>query len=263
MKKPNRIGISLFDEDLKDLINASAKIFPITQEMVDDNLNPNNYEYGRIERRIYLWQLNKWEYVIADDIDIDWLDIKNKPLSYIPSEHNHDELHTHLNKLVLDLITEELINKWNTVLDKPNTEDVNLALGNKSDINHDHNLDYAAKEVEEEVSDHETRLFNIENGYTEGHSHPDVSILNAITQAMIDSWNTINDKSDKSYVDIELSKKASSSTVSGHIDNSTVHVTQTDKNNWNNKANIEDIPSSITIGAVKPTDGSIWYKVIG
>lgn len=236
MKKPNRIGLSLFDEELLSLINASAKIFPITQDMINNNLNPDNYEYGRIERSIYRWHDNTWDYIVADDIDIEWLDIKNKPTTYPPSTHNHEELHTHVNKLILDLITEELINTWNTVVEKADESNVNVALNSKSDINHDHNLDYAVKEVEGTVSDHESRLFNIENGYTEGHSHPNVSMLNSITQAMVDAWNTINDKSDKSYVDTELSKKAPLSTLSGHIDNSTVHVTSIDKANWNSKA---------------------------
>lgn len=158
MKKANRISMSLFDEELKALINASAKIFPITQNDVDTNNNPSGYEYGRVDNYIYRWNNDKWEYIIAD-------------------------------------------------------------------------------------------------------------------------------KADKTYVDTELSKKANSTTLNGHIDNSTIHVTQTDKNNWDAKANtssipinlsqlnndigyitandIPNVPPGYTIGTTKPTDGSMWYKVIG
>lgn len=47
----------------------------------------------------------------------------------------------------------------------------------------------------------------------------------------------------ESEVNTLLSSKAESSTVSGHTGNSTVHVTSTDKNNWNDKANLSDIPT--------------------
>ena len=87
-----RISMSLFDEELKGLINASAKIFPITQLQVDSNLNPDNYEYGRIERSIYRWHEGTWSYIVADDIDIEWSTIKNKPSTFPPIEHTHPTL---------------------------------------------------------------------------------------------------------------------------------------------------------------------------
>lgn len=180
MKKPNRIGMNLFDEELKSLINASAKIFPLTQEMIDNNLNPNNYEYGKLDKGIYKWFEGRWQYIIADDVDIKWNEIKEKPLVYAPENHIHNNDHNHDNKSVLDLITQLMLDTWNTVIDK------------------------AEKNV---VDDINGRLFNIENGYTEGHTHPDVSILNSITQTMIDIWNSVTNKSDKGYVDTELAKK--------------------------------------------------------
>lgn len=284
MKKPNRISMSLFDEELKALINASAKIFPITQNDVDTNNNPGGYEYGRVDNYIYRWNNDKWEYIIADDKDILWEEIKNKPTSYVPKEHAHSELHTHANKSLLDTITESMINLWNSITNKADKTYVDTELEKKSDVTHNHDLDYADKSVEGMISNIDTRLYNVENGYTEGHSHPNVEVLNVITQGMLDAWNTITGKADKTYVDTELSKKANSTTLNGHIDNSTIHVTQTDKNNWDAKANtssipinlsqlnndvgyitandIPDVPPGYTIGTTKPTDGSMWYKVI-
>lgn len=403
MKKPNRISMSLFDDELKSLINASAKIFPITQNDIDTNNNPSGYEYGRVDNHIYRWSNGKWEYIVADDKDISWEEIKNKPTSYQPKEHTHSELHSHSNKTLLDTITESMINLWNTVVDKATkiyvdgmlatksdtthnhdldysklnhvhdyspsshahddryyTEsevdtkllnksdsvhnhdgayykksEVDTKLGGKSDnththdyspTNHNHDLLYATKSTEGLVSNHEERLFNIENGYTEGHTHPNVPLLNSITQGIVGGWNsavnhiydlvkhitsdertlwntvsdksdknhahnyaepihihddryyteseidtklstksntdhTHTDKADKTYVDTELTKKANSTTLSGHTDNSTIHVTQTDKNNWNSKANLSDIPTSLpanggnadTVGGYAPS----------
>lgn len=51
-----------------------------------------------------------------------------------------------------------------------------------------------------------------------------------------------------------LSAKADSTTLSGHIDNTTVHVTLLDKNRWNT--------SDITVGTVQPTNSSIWFKTL-
>ncbi len=42
----------------------------------------------------------------------------------------------------------------------------------------------------------------------------------------------------ESEIDSKLSTKANATTVTSHTGNSTVHVTSTDKNNWNNKSQI-------------------------
>jgi len=165
MKQPKRIGLSLFDDELKALINASAKIFPMSQEDVNVNLNPNGYEYVKVDRSIYIWHNNAWEYVIADDVDIDWTDINNKPINYTPDAHTHTDLHTHINKGVIDSITQLMIDTWNgitthisdvvkhitsgertlwnTVSNKANTFDVNISLDGKSDTTHNHNTVYS------------------------------------------------------------------------------------------------------------------------
>jgi hypothetical protein len=460
---PKRIGISLFDDELKALVNATAKIFPISQGMVDDSLNPDNYEYGKIERSIYRWSGTAWEYIIADDVDIDWSDIQNKPTTYPPSSHEHPDLHTHSNKSLLDTITQILVDGWNTAvshvldsirhitsdertlwntitgkadtihthgesditnLDKYTQAQTDALLSGKAPLSHDHNsMYYTESEVDTLLSgkapsthDHDGRYYtesetntllggkaplshahtesqitdldkytqaqtdtllsgkadlnhghtdlhthnnksildlviasepqtdydlsqlqyieDIRNGYTEGHTHSNKSVLDAITQLLIDGWNnavshisdavkhvtseertlwnTVSGKADtvhthpyalethahvksditdlslgwaditgkpstfpaeahahddryytESEIDNKLATKADSTTLSGHTGNTTVHVTQTDKDNWNAKADIADIPPSITISSTKPTDGSIWYRITG
>ena len=167
--------------------------------------------------------------------------------------HNHDDIY--YTKLVIDAL-----------------------LNNKSDSGHNHDSRYYTEtEVDDLLADKSD----------EGHTH--------------------TDKADKSYVDGELTKKANTTALTGHTGNTAVHVTQTDKNNWNGKADISsiptktsqltndsgfitssaipnvptktsdltndsgfitisdipDVPPSITVGTTKPTDGSMWYKVIG
>ncbi len=248
MRRAKRISINLFDEELKTLINASAKIFPITQEEVDLNLNPGGYEYGKVGRHIYMWKDGQWDYIIADDVDIKWGDIENKPVEFPPVDHTHDYA--------------------------------------PSDHNHDEY--YATKSTEDVVpvvDDHETRLLHIESGYASGHVHPDLNVLNTITQEDKDRWDSVvgkaeadhthTDKADKTYVDTELSKKANITTLTGHTNNSIVHVTQHDKDVWNSKAEgthvhsqyltLEDLPEQepgYSVGTVKPTDGSMWFEII-
>jgi len=277
MRGPKRIGLSLLDEDLLTLINASAKIFPVTQEDIDNNLNPNGYEYAKVGRAIYIWEDNQWRYVIADDVDIKWEDVKNKPTKYTPSEHTHtiDEI-AEGNVYTKDEIDAQLETK--APIDHNHDQFY-------ADINHDHDDKYADKQIEEVVGDINQRLFNIENGYTEGHSHPNVDVLNNITQQQVDNWNTVVNKADKSYVDSALAGKADLTTLNGHTSNTIVHVTQTDKDNWNNKADKSyvdsvldgkadksyvdsalagkaDLTRGITIGTTKPTDGSLWLELI-
>ncbi|HOO12495.1 MAG TPA: hypothetical protein PK684_06025, partial [Bacillota bacterium] len=86
---PKRIDLSLFTEELRTLINAAAKIFPVEYSLIESGQNPNNYEYVRImsgehKREIYHWdeELKEWGLIGADDFDITWDDIDGKPLRF-------------------------------------------------------------------------------------------------------------------------------------------------------------------------------------
>ena len=401
------IDMRLFTDELRTLINASAKIFPMEYEDIANNVNPGNYEYARVvsgphKREIYHWdnELQEWGLIGADDIDITWDDIDEKPTSYPPKAHQHsendisdldkytreqidnflagkadalhghNELHEHLNKSILDTITQVLINAWNsavehiadlvkhitseeralwnTVADKANTADVAEALSGKADTGHNHDGRYYTKgetdnklalkankfdnrtvleKIVEELSydeydismlyDLDDRLYAIEHGYTEGHTHSNLTVLNLLDysgelllidlkqiennsmaiegkadavhthgisdvtglstalsgKSAIGHGHTKSDISDfshqhtesdisdldkytKTEVDNALANKANASdvtsalalkadkaTLTGHTGNSTIHVTATDKSNWNAKADAEDIPT--------------------
>lgn len=181
-KSPRRVDMSVLDDELKGLINASAKIFPMSESDIENNINPNNYEYGRIGRSIYVWHENKWDYVIADDIDIKFSDIKEKPTHYNPIAHSHD--------------VAEVTNVYSKT-------EVDSKLSTKSNASHTH---------------------------SELHEHSNKSILDTITQVLVDGWNsavahisdivkhitseerslwnTVSSKADQTYVDDELLNKA-------------------------------------------------------
>ena len=121
-----RIDFSLFADDVKTLINASAKIFPVAYSYVTDNLNPLNYEYVKViddvthKNEIYLWdETNGFDLLGADDLDINWIDIKEKPSVYPPSNHTH--------------IESDITN-----LDKYNKSEIDSKLSDKSDTGHSH-----------------------------------------------------------------------------------------------------------------------------
>jgi hypothetical protein len=346
-KAPRRIDLSLFDDELKTIINAAAKIFPVEYSYVLANTNPNNYEYVKIlsgdhKREIYLWLDNSWGLIGADEQHIDWTEVENPPSTFPPSSHKHPEsdllsldkytkgetdtllgtksdkthghadLHAHANKALLDNLSQGNLDLWNTVSSKSDvghdhdgryfTEaEVTVLLNGKSDKNHNHDTSYAAKSIEATVADHTTRLGAAESNIAEnttdinsiltaitnGDNHSNIAVLEKLaytgalgtidlkaietnasaittkantvhthtksqitdfpslaTVATSGSYNDLSNKpaipdisgkADKSYVDTQDSGKVDTSTFNGHTGNTTVHVTQTDKDNWNNK----------------------------
>lgn len=94
-----------------------------------------------------------------------------------------------------------------------------------------------------------------------------------MTQVEKDLLATVADKVTKSYVDTALIGKASASVVDGHIDNSTIHITQAERNTWNaggiGKANLSGdtftgnvtMPTAILPHTTTPTtqfNGQVW-----
>lgn len=280
-KQPHRISFGLFTDELKQLINMSAKIFPVAYDYVVENINPNNYEWVRIidgphRKEIYHWEDGVFELIGADDKEVDFItDVINKPDSYPPEPHSHVELHEHPNKAVLDLITQLSLETWDTVVDKADilhthddlyyTEsEVDTLLAGKADsvhshdstyqpigdyalANHDHdgryntkseittllnqkaslvhthdyaspthNHDtvYAVKATENSVEDHELRLSAIEGGYSEGHTHGNLTVLDLITQIGLNNWNSAYDHLSDLIAHITAEERALWNTVS-------------------------------------------------
>jgi hypothetical protein len=156
--------------------------------------------------------------------------------------HTHDFTHDHDERYYLQSTIDSL-------------------LSGKSDTGHKH--------TKTEITD-----------FTHQHTESDISDLDKYTKAEVD--NALANKANTSDVNTALASKADKSTVEGHIGNSTIHVTATDKSNWNAKADVEDIPTktsqlqndsgfiteedmpegfSMSIGA-SHNNADVWLKVI-
>lgn len=218
MAKSSRIDITLLSQELLDLINASIKIFPITQEDVTGNSNPNSYEYGRVYNTtdnltyIYRWETNKWVKLGAEDKSVDWTtDVKNKPTTFPPEAHNHTK-------------------------------------SNITDFTHNHTKseisDFTHTHPKAQITDFPTlATVAISGSYNDLTDKPVISGGAGIDDAVIatdKTWssNKINtqltSKADASTVTTlqgQIASKADASTLSGHTGNSTIHVTQGDKDN--------------------------------
>jgi len=332
MGAPRRIGMTLLDAELQALLEISLKILPVEYTVITSGVNNLGVDYviittpGEHRNEIYHWSGTAWELIGADDRRVDWEHILNKPTTYAPTAHQHDDLyygrsaidtylaakapsvHTHTLEDVTNLVSalegKAPINHTHDYAPLIHDHDGAYAtpaqLSQKSDINHNHTGVYSPVDhTHAELADHELRLSLIESGYSEGHFHDNLEQLAAITALKISTWDTVSDKADISVVtahtgDTEihvtlsdkttwnakqdalsgnvsthhhdgryytkaeigtlLSAKADSTTLSGHTGNTTVHVTQTDKDKWN--------ASDITVGSVQPTNSSIWFKTL-
>lgn len=289
MKKAKRIGLSLFDEDVRQMIESGMSIVPITQEMVDDNLNPNELVYGRVDRNIYLWLDGHWDYIIADDIDIKWDDVKEKPTNYPPSTHVHDELHTHnnktlldsivennihthTNKTLLDSITSTLVNKWNTVTGKadighthdysPSTHvhderyydksEVDSKLLAKSDSTHNHDGAYWTRDTPLPKGDKGDKPAHVWTGTKLAFENPN-GVMGVAVDLKGDSPEYL--AGNNIIIDDKYISATTDAAVINHMADEDIHTSAVEKTIWNNKV-------SISIGSLKPIDGSIWYEEV-
>ncbi|NFI95250.1 hypothetical protein FC961_12780 [Clostridium botulinum] len=154
--------------------------------------------------------------------------------------------HEHSNKNVIDKITQGLLDAWNSAYShisdtiKHITSDERMlwnTVSNKTDKGHIHDdRYYTESEIEtkmnskansshthtkSQITDMPKKVSEFTNdaGFitqkdidiSQNHTHSNKSVLDGITQTLINTWNSVNNKSDKSYVDGELNKKANSS----------------------------------------------------
>jgi hypothetical protein len=325
-----RIELSLLSDELAGLINASSKIFPIQYSDIVGNVNPNAHEYARVtdigvhKNEIYIWNNPVWELIGADDKSVNWSDLLNVPVSFLPSAHTHVEanivdldkykksevddklalkaesVHTHVETNITDLdkykkseVDDKLLLKANSVHTHtiPDVTGLSTSLGGKVDV-----ISGKGLSTRDYTDTDKTKLDSLSDTASVDYATMDANLTNHkndlvahVTNADHVEIGTISGKSDTTYVNTELGKKADSTTVSGHTGNSTIHVTQTDKDSWNSKSTfsgsypdltnkptiptqtsqltndsgfLTSAPDEITIGATQPTS-NLWYKVVG
>jgi len=240
-KSPRFINFSELSDELRHFIEAGAKIFPI--DTFESLPNEKTYEFYRVlsgdhKNEIYGWSESDSKYVLigADDRDIRWDDVQYKPTEFPPINHNHTLLeiidfpsnmppsnHTHTENEITDLdkytkteIDAILDGKVDKVDGKGlSTNDFTNSDKNKLDsLSENASLDYTS--MQEALNNHKTSSDHDGRYYTKTE-------LNA----------TLSGKADKAIVD-------------GHINSSTIHVTQDDKDVWNGKADVSDIPTSLS-----------------
>ncbi|NFO10550.1 hypothetical protein FDB29_05450 [Clostridium botulinum] len=121
--------------------------------------------------------------------------------------------HDHNNKSILDGITQALIDKWNNANTHINdaTRHITSAERNlwntvskKSDNAHAHNYNELSNKPSipsrtSELNNDSGFITQKEIDTSQNHTHSNKSILDKITQSLIDSWNTVSNKADKGH----------------------------------------------------------------
>ncbi len=96
---------------------------------------------------------------------------------------------------------------------------------------------------------------NIDDAVDKKHEHNNLTLLQSITQTLIDRWNSAWEHISDTIKHITsaertlwntVSNKAEQSDLNTHTSNGNIHVTTTNKNVWNNKAEISDIPTKVS-----------------
>ena len=245
------IDFTELSEDLKNFIQAGAKIFPIdTVESLPTQKDKEFYRVlGGTERNnIYSWDdaTESYKLIGADDKNVYWDEIKSKPVTYQPATHTHAEFHAHNNKSVIDAITSILVDSWNS------------AVTHISDaVKH---ITSAERTLWNTVSNKVDKITGkglSTNDFTDvdktklAELHTNASMDYTNMNNALQTHKTSTDHDGRYYtkteMDSSLIAKASKSTMDGHIASSTIHVTQTDKDAWNAKWDY----NASTIQAVK------------
>ena len=258
MATGGRIEFYLLSDELKRLINANAKIMPVTYETISSNLNPNLYEYVRViddmdhKNEVYVWDNEVWSLIGADDKLVTWQEIQEKPTTFPPSSHNHDSVyskigHTHTEYSPTAHNHDSVYSKLGhthteaqiTGLDKYTKAQTDALLAEKASLDHNHDGRYYQK------SEIESKLAAKANT-THSHSYADLTNKPTIPTATSQLTNDSN-YATVTYVDtqiveaisggeIDLDGYVTTEAFEGHTGNTTTHVTSTEKATWNAKS---------------------------
>jgi uncharacterized cupredoxin-like copper-binding protein len=129
----------------------------------------------------------------------------------------------------------------------------NVAIANLDhvhDFTHDHHeLYYQKSEVDQKLA----TKSNIDHTHT---GYASQTYVDTELDKKSDIGHTHTDKADKTYVDTELAKKVSATTFNGHTGNTVMHVTQTEKDAWNAKAEVSQLHTHTNKAVLDNTEQS-------
>ena len=290
MAQGRRITVDMFDESLRDAVMGNTNIIPIST-VADLPSSDTGKMYrvltGAEKHNIYTWDVDAKRYVLigADDRDIRWPDIMEKPstfpasphthpwsevtgkpTTFPPSTHGHDWSEVTGKPTTFAPSTHN--HPWDEVVGKPPTfppsththtqadvEGLSDALNAK--VSKVEGKDLSTNDFTDNLKD---KLESISNSASVSYDAM-LEALNAhrndssihLTEAELADISLVQNKADKSYVDTQLASKAPLSTFNGHTGNATIHVTQADKDAWNSKSTFDgdyekliNIPSTFT-----------------
>jgi len=250
----NEIDNKLTNESIISWENISGKPQladgswkPPVENFSDLPLNNNQDGDLRIvlsQNIVYTWTdkdtgVFHWEEIGANDTNVEWTHIQNKPSTFTPSNHSHNDLyyteseiqslyynktylneylHQHSNKNILDTIDSSKINNWDKVTLKANAIDLGNHIGNAT-----MHTTFSDKTKWNQVVNKVDKISG-KSLSTEDFTTNLKDKLEALSEsASIDYTNMHND-------------------LESHITNSSVHVTSIEKQKWDdvlNKVNQE------------------------
>lgn len=245
-KSPRFINFSELSDELRHFVEAGAKIFPI--DIYESLPSEKVYEFYRIlsgshKNEIYGWSEsdNSYELIGADDRDIRWDDVQFKPDKFIPSTHTHTS--SEITDFPSELPPASHIHTESDIadLDKYTKSEVDSALNSKVD-----KVDGKSLSTNDFTDADKSKLDSLTESAT-------VDYTSMQQELNIHKTSTDHDGRyyTKSESDVLLSSKANNSTVNGHINSTTIHVTQTDKDSWNSKVEVvQSAPTTTKAGQI-------------
>lgn len=307
MSQAKRITLDLLDEGFRQMIMDGGSIRPVnTISDLPPKKTEYYYRVltGAEKNNIYVWDDVEGDYVLigADDKEVSWLDLVDIPVAFKPTSHTHTESDIiDLDKYKKVEVDTKLLQKADlshkhveadiTDLDKYKKSEVDAKLLLKANSTHTHpqsdieglvttlnnKVDKVAGKAlskNDFTDEYKTKLDSLSDSASVDYATMNEALFTHTSNTGIhlsaedkSAINAVASKADKSYVDNQLTNKAQASTVDGHIGNSTIHVTQAEKDKWNNATvgsvfttNLQAPTLILPHGSMpsSPTNGQIW-----